>query len=319
MNSKIQELEKQRIKLSKNKFTSCFFNAIVFIGTLGLIWFFVPPGDTQAYMLMGLGVILTLLFYNIYKFSFSDPFGSLKEEYHKELFNSFVEDYHPNVEWTFNQHLNITDTLFRDYSPGYSIGHFETYGLKSKNVEVTSTRISNSINSEDQALAKFQVLHFKLKGKEFPKTVFATKPIFGFLSSKRVLWFNFKKLVNSKLYYFSKDEDLFKKRVLPLLPLLNHISSKVKNIKIQFEGDEISMIFHEPIFALGFENFHSGNTFLNKEYAENLAKKINSLLVVGEALNNELQTTETEERLELKILDIAKLDRKDKPSNQSET
>ena len=313
MNSKIEQLEKRRRRLRQNKQISFVVKLMILFAAFFIYFKYVAPTEITSFLFIGLLILLYFIFAFTTVFSFWYPYDDLKEEYNKELLKNFLDEYHPNVKWNFNHRLNLWRTLFRNEYEDFKVKHIETYDLQQKNVKVTSSRIYLKHKSIDNLIKNYQVLHFKLKGKNYPKTVFNKNKELGLLNkfTEKHNYSNFKEVPDSKLLYATEDLYKFEKEIQPILSLLSHLSLKVKTFYVKMEGDQIFMIFDKPIFTLDAHTTNIKDTFLDKKYAEDLGKKINTLLILADSFDNQLEKTETEERLELKMLDIIE----DKKSN----
>ncbi len=289
------EEERELLRQKSDNLTPYFWGfmliAIVSILSLGIHFGFI-----------GIPLVLTLLTrYSL----IGVPFKELVNDVKSALLQSFMTSYHPDIDYRyFPEKRDVRDIVNRtrlvsanryneeDVIEGYM-----------NDIEFYLSEIHLKRKSKNSSYTVFKGLLFKLKipGKTFPKSRIQSKP--GLL--KR-LFSGFVENTQYGFWYESNDVDCFYEEMEQLFPFISHLIAHQKDVRIQIEGDELTLLMGSDMKFLDDPKPSLKETFIKDEYFENIGKQLNSLLFIVESLANDLDKLEIEERLELKALEYVK-------------
>ena len=235
-------------------------------------------------------------------------FETLKINLKKSLISEFMKKYHPNIKYEYNSGKVGVREILREVNLVNAISSYDEEDVITGRYNNASFYFSEILLKSGGKSKKviFDGFLFKLKisGKNFPKTRIQSKR-----NLLQKMFGNFIEDKNHQLWHETEDEERFKESLGPLLPFVSHLKNRQGDIKIHAENDELVILLNSEMNFLDEPNLELNKSFNDKKYKANLVKQLNSLLFIVDSLINNLDSSEIEQRLELKALEFEKLSR----------
>lgn len=303
----IEELEAQRKSLRKNKDFK-YLKILLWVATyLVAIPFF--NSSSSLLLLFIIGFPLISFFY--YQYAHELKVGpskheQLKTKFFNFLLKDFMSKYHPKIKAEYISNNKFKTSKLNDLFSGMDFYNFESYKLSYDNIiiEFSESDIKNPY--ESKTTFKGNTILINLIDGRFPQTVIESKAHeihTGLFNDSRK---EFQNIKNTRLRYVTSNPTLFEEKILPLIPLFDELSEKLGGIKIVFLTKRVIIFVKGSTLSLDNPKLSSEDSFHNKSIAENLARKINTILFIADSFNDGVERTEVEERLELKMLEYIK-------------
>lgn len=255
-----------------------------------------------------IGIALTLTILSavisgiVRHFTVGIEYNTLKVNVRKALVREFMSTYHPETEYKFFQHKKIVKEIVRQSGLVPSANRYYEEDVISgthKGAEFYFSEIQLKRKKDKSSKTKFKGILFRIKipGKSFPKSKIQSRQ--GLFSS---VFGNF--IHNTEFDFFieSKNQARLEKELRPLFPFIAHLKARQGDVRISTAGDEIVLLMNSNMKLLDDPHQHIDQTFLLEEYKTKVARQLNTLLFIVDSFVNNADTSEIEERLELKTL-----------------
>lgn len=310
MNKTIDEIEHLRVLLQEKK---KFFKLKIVLSIFPLL--VVLP------FILGLSILYSALFAVFFSLFFSrpfaiteyndkisKPFNQLKHIYFRNILTNFLNEYHPGVKLSVDNRLKLKWTILGEKIKKLKQDIKSNYILKYDGIVVTvaEVKFSRPTFSTEQIVFTGNVINLKLAGKSFPESDIISTTNFPVLIDKNIHLATYKSIEDTNLKYKTTDNNEFEKKIIPIISLINQLSNNIGGIRVLFKKSKIIILVNKNEFSIDDTNLSLEESFLDKSISQKLARKINTILLIADSLKNELQTTEVEERLELKMLEKIK-------------
>lgn len=301
LDKRVHDLERKRLKLqAKYKRTIGWYISIpIIIAVSSFLIFKVFP----AFLILGIfsAICSSLLYSNNIDFKFKKIKKELKTAVLQDLMNTL----HPDVEYSYHnsgQDLQKIANATRFFSANR---YKEEDVIKGKynDVDFYISEVHLSKKNDKSTVTVFDGLLFKVRipDKSFPTTRIQSKR--GLLSQ---IFNEYQHNTEFGFYYDTDNFRLLEESLGGLFPFLRHLKKTNKDLRISIQGNEIVMFLNSDMKFLDDPKPSLQKPLLNNRYVENFAKQLNSLLFIIETLANNLNNSEIEERLELKVLEYLK-------------
>lgn len=303
---KIEELDARReeVLATRNKVLPLVILTPILLFTL--IISLIPSGS----LLFFAGIPLALLSFSVYYHKVLAPFEGLKADVKTILLKEFMGIYHPNIEYSYSPFKNRVKTII-ERSELVSANKFHEEDVirgKLGDVKFYLSEIKLEEQSGKSSTTKFKGMLFELiiPDKSFPpskiqSSVGLLKRFFG----------TYQKNDKYRFWYDTQDQQKFRDELGPLFPFIRHLMQKQGDVRIHVRKRTIVILLSTDEKFLDKPSLELSRSFNSKRHYENIGKQINSFLFLMESFVNDLDTSEVEERLELKALEYAKLNKPD--------
>ncbi len=310
MNKKLLALEDRRMKLYRSRWLSLL--GLIAIGCLGFIGYLYQLFFNNIHNAIFITIFgtcfLIFLMCLPYHFLVNVPYKLIRDELKETLVHHFITEFHPEVKYKYtpavewakdllNGTIEMTHTSEED---GLELEYRDT------TIRMSDLRVYKSeIENESERIFQGWFLHVHAKGKFFPRTEFKSrKQVLPDPDEEEWKWQEFIRVEDSFLSYITASQKAFKKEIVQFIPFLDHLVEKSNALRIIFDGDEIFMFLETEQNFLDNPELNISDSLLGDRYIHNIAKQINTFLFIAETLTNDYDTSEVEERLELKILSM---------------
>jgi len=308
---KLADLENERIVLlgeqKHHKLTKYLFH-FLFLFTCAIVTYFLKGSKLSMILAIALGYMFRIPYWLVNKYSYllKDQIEDVLKEARVSILKYFMSEFHPNISFDYGERnflvsgylesKNITGLPRMTDEIQFQNGDTEIY--------LAEINLAHSIDSIGRYF-KGLFLKIKLENHHFPNGEIRSRKYVAIdKRKKQVDWVKFKKFEESKLSYLTNDEEKFLEEVTPVLPILEHLFSKIKGIRVFFENNEISILLETDMKLFSDNELELGKSFLDEKYYQDLSKKINTFLFIAESLTKDLEKSEVEDRLELKVLSM---------------
>lgn len=313
LNKFVGELEESRKGLFKNNddvnselFLGCFqliiIPIIIIFSMIGIedksMYFFILTAWIVSF------ILLSFLSSDTIK---NDRYNSLKEKYYQVLLKNHLAKSHPKVKPTYSTRLGFKGSTFDSiYSK-----------LKTKNRECYSLKYRNTfIGISETSFHRFGFTNFygtiikiDFRDKNYPKTEIRTNGKFANVEKAKIRRDEFQAIEHTSLYYKTEDEFSFDDKVLPIANIIEELSNKFQGIRVFLEGTEIVILIDKTPFTLDEANLNIRDKFEIGFIEVKIARKINTILSIVDAIYNANDKIYTEKGLVLKAFEPIELDR----------
>ena len=299
--SSLQSLneERERLKTKRNNTTPFLFFPVFFVFLLTLFYAPNPAMSIPATIFSGLFAFL------IYWWIIQYPFSMLKGELKGVLLDEFMARFHPNHKYKYypeKQHGNsiIKKSKLLTYSSckeeDVITGNFD--GCK---YYLSETILRQSTGKSTVTVFDGLLLKINVNGKNYPRTFITSKP-----NLLKRFFSNYEKNVQYGFWYKSEDLLTVNHQLDPLFPFVQHLAKTLGDIHLRIEGDEIILLLETKMKFLDDPKPSMDSDFNDIEYFQKIGIQMNTLLFIIESLARDLDTSEIEERLELKAMELVK-------------
>jgi len=220
------------------------------------------------------------------------------------LLGAFMSDYYPDTTYSyFPEKRQVKSILIRSKlisADGYNEEDVIEGVYKGSNFYFSEIHLENE--SGDSSSTKFKGILFNLKltGKNFPTTrIQSTRNL------SQMLFSSMQKDEAHNLWYQTDDETAYKETMHTLLPFITHLQNQQGEIRLYTEGNNITMIMESRMRFLDEPEPMLDHPLDNRHYKANLARQMHTLLFIVDAFVNDLDSSEIEEQLELKTIELA--------------
>jgi len=294
---KLEALEKHRQEYSKKE-TGLMPMLIMFPTLVAIASLAITKNPQVFFISTAIAAAISTM---IHRSKIGTGFEALKIGLRKVLVEEFMQTYHP-------------DTIYNFHPKGlYAKQFIERSGLLSADKYDEEDVITGTHNgsyfyfsevdikteTDDSYSTIFKGILFKIRlpGRSFPKSKLHSK--------KGLLDKIFGSTYHNEEFDIYMDSDNIQKleeEIRPLLPFITHLSKNQKDIRISAQADEIIMLMKSDMELLDEPEQKVRESFLKETYKNNIAKQLNTLLFIVDSFINNSDTSEIEERLELKSL-----------------
>jgi len=305
INDKISSFEARRKELQAKKGQLLpyliLFPLIVLLATALLVQF--PPA---IFIGTGLAIFASVMYYH---YKVGKHFSQLKGEVKNSLIEEFMDTYHPEVAYNYSQDKQAVEPILK------SVRLIKADKYREEDVLTGTYNDSSFYFSEIRLLDEYR----DSKGKSKTRTIFdgllfnlrlpnRNFPLTRIQSKRRLsqmIFGDFVKDEEHDFWYETEDEEHFRDSLHSLLPFIAHLRRQQGDIRMQLEGDQLTLIMSSDMALLDDPKLKMNRPFDDPEYKLNMAKQLNSLLFIVDAFANDLQDQEITDRLELKSLELA--------------
>lgn len=301
----ITELEEKRIAIQnkRNKFFPWLFLTPILL-TLAIFLIFNHIGVSVFTSIFS--IIGSAIFYSV---SIGAPFKKLHQKLREVLLGDYMRTHHPTINYNYfaerqkvreiikNSKL-ISADIYKEQD--VVIGEMKGSQFYLSEIHLLDEHRNNN---KKRTVTVFKGLLFKIKipGKQFPNAQIESKR--GFLTR---LFGKFEENKEMGFWYDTDNVIAFEEKLQPLFPFIKYLIEKQGDVRIKTQDDSITIMIESDMKFLDNPEPKIANSFLNKVYYENIGKQINSLLFIIESFINNFTTSEIEEKLELKAIEIIK-------------
>ena len=217
--------------------------------------------------------------------------------------------YHPDVDYTYFAEKKDVKRILKKarlISPDIYKEEDVIIGkYKGAKFYLSEIKLEKRSKNSSYTIFKGILFNIKMPGKSFPHSQIQSKP--GLL---RRIFNGFTKNEEFGFWYETKNPKKFNDQMKSLFPFVKYLMDKQGDIRINTDGDEMTVMVKSDMKFLDDPKPRLSQTFLKPEYYENMGKQINSLLFIIESFANNLSSSEITERLELKALEYVREHRK---------
>lgn len=242
-----------------------------------------------------------------YSVKVGSPFKTLHQELRGILLDEFMQEHHPDIKFSYFPTKQSAKEIIRSSGlirPDFYNEEDVIIGTNDKaSFYLSEIKLQKETgtrkNKRKTTIFKGLLFRIKFKNKNFPDAQIESQH--GFLSQ---LFSSFVENEEYGFWYDTNDQGAFHEELEPLFPFIKYLIERQGDIRIRTFRDEIILMIESDMMFLDDPAPSLNETFLNKEYYENMGKQLNSLLFIIESFVNDLSTKEIEDRLELKAIEI---------------
>ena len=309
MNEKLLALEDRRLKLYRSRRSTLFALIAIGMSVFSYLYqlFFENIHDAISLIIFGTCFFIFLMCLP-YHFLVNAPYRLIKDKLKETLVHHFITEFHPEVKYRYTPAVEWAKDLLKgtiemthtSEEDGLELEYGDT------TIRMSDLRVYKSdIENESERIFQGWFLHVHTKGKNFPRTEFKSrKQVLPDPNEEEWKWQEFTPIEESFLSYITASKKAFKKEIVPFIPFLDHLVEKSNALRIIFDGDQIFMFLETEQNFLDNPQLKLSDSLLGDQYIQNIAKQINTFLFIAETLTNDYDTSEVEERLELKMLSM---------------
>lgn len=295
----LNQLEEERIGLNKKR------NILIpFLLIPPIIGFFITRNLVAPAPMMGLGFGL-LLSSLLYLALISQPFKKIKSRLKSALVGEFMQSFHPDIAFDYSMEKRqgrkiIKNTGLIRFDSG-SEEDVLTGKMKKAKFYISEMKLKRKNDDSETTVFKGIIFELIIPGKRFPDSEIQTNPSFwSSLTGKHAEHKQY------DIYYNTRSESEFEKKLGPLLPFIEHLKKENKSIRISAEGDRLTIMLENKMRFMDEPKLSTSKSFISQEYNANLGRQLNTLLFMVETFVNDMGESEVLEKLELKSLEILK-------------
>jgi len=299
-NQQMTALDEERADLYKKSSRIFLLALIIPIALIIMAIAFVP--DAAIF----LGVLCLAFAFMIYYFSIGLPFNHLKNKVREFLLQEFMQIYHPNISYYYRSEKDRVKEIIKT-SRLVSCNQYHEEDVitgTANNINFYLSEIKLQTTTGKSTVTVFKGILFKLKipGRNFPPAQIQSKP--GLLKK---MFGNFVENRSFGFWYDTYEREKFEEKLGSLFPFIRHLIQQQKDIRIQTDGEEITILMKSDMKFLDDPKPQLSRSFKDETYYQKIGQQINSLLFIVEAFAGKLDKQEVIERLELKELEYRKL------------
>lgn len=298
LNKYIVELEEKRLSLVGKHGRSFGWHVLIpmLVGIASVFILGVPPafliGTAIAGVISGI----------IYHVRISAPFSEIKAQLKSAILQDLMKTFHPEIEFSYSSSKQDVRNIVGKSGlvSANRYGEEDVIEGKYGNTEFYISEIHLAKKKKKSTRTVFDGLLFKIKipGKILPKARIQSRP--GLLSK---LFGGYEINHEYGFHYDTDDLSQFHQSLGKLFPFFQHLIRNNKDVRISIQENEIVMLLNSDMKFLDDPVPRLKEPLLNSTYVENFSVQLNSLLFIVDALANNLNSKEIEERLELKALE----------------
>lgn len=304
----LQKFEKERLKLNNTRSQSLPYIIGIPLLIIGVLLFLQAPFPAivgTAFASFFIGSIVS-------HYLFGSNYEGLLIKVKAALVEAYMSQYHPDVQYNYTAGKRNVRQLLSNSNLMAADRHNEedviTGEYKNSSFYFSEIHLQNE-DSEGDTTTKFKGILFNIKmpGKNFPSSTIQSKP--GLL--KR--WAG--DYIHNEEYdfwYSSDDPQEFNAQLKNLWPFISHLKREQGELRIKVKGEEITIMMSSRMKLLDDPTQGITRSFLEKEYRNNIAVQLNTLLYIVEAFIDDPTQKSIEEKLELQVLEPIKLNIKHK-------
>jgi len=253
---------------------------------------------------------ITALFVAGYHYSqVGQPFKNLSADVRTKLIDNYMKQYHPKIDYEYYRGKKDAKSFIKNTTlinpnvideEDVITGHY-----KNAQFYLSEIDLKKKTNNSSIRIFKGMLFHFKIPGRKFPRSRIQSK--IGML--KRVVN-GFRANETYGFHYDTENLKQFQESLGPLFPFIEHLIKQQGDLRIETRNDEILILLESKVKFLDEPRQNIHKSFDDPEYYANIVKQLNSFLYIVEAFTNDVESSEIEETLELKMLDILKKEEK---------
>ena len=295
---KLESLEAQRIEVKKkSQGMTPWLIAVPVLSFIVTLLLTRHPG-----IVMGITATAAIISTIIYGLTIDSDFDKLKYDVRRALVKEFMKTYHPETQYNYYATKQKVEEIVKRANLVNGVNRYNEEDVITGSHEGAYfyfSEIHLKRKKEKSTTTKFKGILFKIKlpGRNFPKSKIQSRQ--GIFSQ---LFGTFYHNEEFDLYINSENPQRLEEEIRPLLPFIAHLSNKQNDLRISTHGDEITILMNSNMRLLDDPRPHLDRSFLKEDYKDNVARQLNTLLFIVDSFINNADTSEIEERLELKSL-----------------
>lgn len=295
---KLDGYEKERLALQKEK-----SKAMPWLILWPIIIFFATLVLTQSEVIVIPATIIAAIISSfIYKSSIGNDFDGLKSKVRKTLIKEFMTTYHPKTVYNYYPTIQKVREIVKRSKLIRGVDDYDEEDIitgSHNGAYFYFSEIHLQQEDEDSTTTLFKGILFKIKlpNRKFPNSKIQSRR--GLFSK---IFGNFYHNEEFDVYINSEDPQVLEEEIRPLLPFISHLSKKQGDLRISTHGDEITIMMKSNMQFLDDPKQRVDETFLKEQYRDNVGRQLNTLLFIVDSFINNSDTSEIEERLELKTM-----------------
>lgn len=308
---KLNALEKRRKELlverRRIRVYNVLFPTLCILGFLFFVFVSYKTGLHEIFILPFYFLVHVLLsLYGKYRSLVYQEITDLIREAKTSVLKYFMSEFHPNITIDYDK---SSSKIYSYLEPLILVGIADLedeilFKTDETEIYLAEVKLNRKLNYTSKFF-KGLFLSIKLEEDTFIKGEIKSRmDVVLDKESQKGEWQNFKKFKGNSLSYRSSDDPKFLEEIEPILPILEHLSSKEKGLRVILNKDEINIFLETNMKLLNDPPLTLHESFQNEKFYRNLAKKINTFLFIAESLVKDLEKSEVEERLELKVLSM---------------
>ena len=298
---KLKNLDEERAKLHKK--SGKFLPIAILLPILFTFFSFsiAPPG---------LAMFFGFIAFSVAMFAYSNiinsPFNELKYNVRQYLLSEFMKIYHPNIDYRFQPKKDQVKQIIKS-SKLVTCNVYKEEDVISgtaNNINFYLSEIILQTTTGKSTSTNFKGMLFKIKipGRNFPPAQIQSK-----LGLLKKMFSNFREKKSFGFWYDTHENDNFIKELGPFFPFIRHLIQQQKDIRIQTQGNEITILMNSDMKFLDDPQPSLSRSFKDEAYYKKIGQQINSLLFIVETFAGKLDKEEVIERLELKEIEYRQL------------
>ena len=290
------DLSRQELETKQARTLPWLFTLPIFVFTILAMF------SQQTPVILGSTALAIVMSFAYHYFSIGTSFNELKEKVRKALVDEFMDIFHPNTSYRYYPGKKSVRDIVKKSGLISGVNRYREEDViigKHKGAHFYFSEIHLLKKSKKSTSTKFRGILFRLQipHKSFPKSKIQSR-----LGLLNMLMGNSTHNKKYDVHISSEDLDQLEQDLEPLLPFISHLSKEQGDIRIKTHGDEIIIMMDSDMKFLDEPAQGVSKSFLKNEYKKNIARQMNTLLFIVDAFINNADTSEIEERFELKSL-----------------
>jgi len=302
---KLKALDKKRQSLGelRSQYLPVLFGLPIFTLFASIVISFSPP------VIFYFTLISILISFLIYRTVIKSDLKRLTTKVKETLIKEFMDSYHPDIEYYYNPGKRLVKQIIKNTKLVSATRYYEEDVITGFHKDATFyfSEIKLKRSSGKNTVPVFDGFLFELMipGMDFPKS--------RILSQRKIsqmLFGQLKKDQKHGLWYETQNERKYRETLNKLLPFIAHLKQQQGDLRIQAEGDKITILMKSDMDFLDKPKYSVDRTFRDEQYRTNLAQQLNTLLYIVDAFVQNLDSTEIEDKLELKAIEYERKQQK---------
>ena len=232
----------------------------------------------------------------------ASPWKKVKNSFKSSVLADFMTRYHPDIEYDYSPKRKRVKSIVKDSKLVTASSFFEHDVIqgryRSSDFYLSEIHLKQSSGKSSHTVFKGILFNFTVPGKNFPKSRIQTK------ANLLKRWFSgFVRDPEYGFWYESEDMHEFLDEMRSLFPFIRHLMDHQGDVRLKAEGNEITLLLESDMKFLDDPKPKLKKPFDDQTYFKNIGQQVNSLLYILDAMVDDLDTTEIEDRLELSLLE----------------
>jgi hypothetical protein len=300
---KLEQLDQERHVLEKDNGKA--LQAFWIIPMVFAVNLMLPMAIPVAIFLTVLAAVLAVVYY--YN-RIIWPFQRLVERFKSELIGEYMRSYHPKTTYQYQSDKKDVRSIIKKsnlISP--NIYHEEdvvTGKHKGTHYYLSEIDLKRKSNKSTRRIFKGMMFKLTVPGRTFPRALIQSKV--GLINK---YLYNFNIHTEYGFHYATRNEATFENELGRLFPFIQYLIKQKGDVRIETGGDEILILLKSKDNFLDNPEPKLKQTFLNQDNFTNLVRQMNTLLYIVEAFSTDSEPSTIDEELELKMLELVKMEK----------